>query len=73
MDGAERGLDPGEPLQQDPAAPGDEERADHGIERLPVSLDNNHSRPCQEISDGDTCLVSPTICPVATVAPAAAG
>jgi len=39
MDGVERGLDPGEPLQRDPAALGDEERADRGIDRLPPSLD----------------------------------
>ena len=39
MDGVDRNLDPGEPLQRDPAALSDEERADRGIERLPASLD----------------------------------
>jgi len=38
MDGVERGLDPGEPLQQDPGALSEEARADRGIERLPASL-----------------------------------
>ena len=39
MDGVERDLDPGEPLQQDPGALSDGERADRGIDRLPASLD----------------------------------
>ncbi|MFP8953525.1 gamma-glutamylputrescine synthetase [Natrialbaceae archaeon A-arb3/5] len=38
MDGVERELDPGEPLEQDPGALADEERADRDIERLPETL-----------------------------------
>ncbi len=38
MDGVGRELDPGEPLQRDPAALSDGERTDHGIERLPTTL-----------------------------------
>jgi len=39
MDGVERDLDPGEPVQQDPGAMSDAERADRGIERLPATLE----------------------------------
>lgn len=38
MDGVERDLDPGEPLERDPAVLSDDERADRGIERLPATL-----------------------------------
>ena len=38
MDGVERELDPGEPVQRDPAALSDNERTDRGIERLPATL-----------------------------------
>jgi Glutamine synthetase len=38
LDGVERGLDPGEPLNRDPGALSDAERADRGIERLPTTL-----------------------------------
>ena len=49
MDGVERGLDPGEPLQQDPAALADDERADRRIERLPASL----AEALDEFEDSD--------------------
>lgn len=39
LDGVERGLDPGAPLNRDPGTLSDEERADRGIERLPTTLD----------------------------------
>ncbi|MFB6157688.1 MAG: gamma-glutamylputrescine synthetase [Haloferacaceae archaeon] len=39
MDGIERDLDPGDPLDSDPGALDDDERADRGIERLPTTLD----------------------------------
>ncbi|PSP83984.1 glutamine synthetase [Halobacteriales archaeon QS_1_68_17] len=38
MDGIERGLEPGEPLDTDPDALDADERADRGIERLPATL-----------------------------------
>jgi len=38
LDGIERGLDPGEPLNRDPGALTDHERAARGIERLPTTL-----------------------------------
>jgi len=38
MDGVERELELDEPVQQDPAALSDAERADRGIERLPTTL-----------------------------------
>jgi len=37
-DGVERGLDPGEPVQRDPAAIPESEREERGIERLPATL-----------------------------------
>jgi glutamine synthetase len=39
LDGIERGLDPGAPLNRDPGTLSDEERAAQGIERLPTTLD----------------------------------
>ncbi|HEU5101874.1 MAG TPA: glutamine synthetase family protein [Roseiflexaceae bacterium] len=39
LDGVERGLDPGEPTESDPASLSDAERAARGIHRLPASLD----------------------------------
>jgi glutamine synthetase len=38
MDGIERDLDPGDPLDDDPGDLTDDERADRGIERLPATL-----------------------------------
>jgi glutamine synthetase len=38
LDGIERGLDPGEPLNRDPGTLSADERASRGIERLPTSL-----------------------------------
>jgi len=38
LDGVERGLDPGEPLDRDPAALSAAERADRGVERYPETL-----------------------------------
>lgn len=38
MDGVERDLELGEPVQRDPAALSEEERADRGVERLPTTL-----------------------------------
>jgi glutamine synthetase len=38
MDGVERELDPGEPLDTDPGALDEDERASRGIERLPTTL-----------------------------------
>ena len=38
LDGIERDLDPGEPLNRDPGALSDAERADRGVERLPTTL-----------------------------------
>jgi glutamine synthetase len=38
LDGIERGLDPGAPLNRDPGTLSDEERAAQGIERLPTTL-----------------------------------
>ena len=38
MDGVERELDPGNPLQQDPAALSEEELRAHSIDRLPTTL-----------------------------------
>lgn len=38
LDGIERGLDPGAPLNRDPGTLSDEERAAQGIERLPPTL-----------------------------------
>jgi glutamine synthetase len=38
LDGIERGLDPGEPLNRDPGTLSDAERAERGIERLPTTL-----------------------------------
>ncbi|TYT61604.1 gamma-glutamylputrescine synthetase [Natrialba swarupiae] len=38
MDGVERGLDPGEPLDRDPSALSEDERDARGIERLPETL-----------------------------------
>lgn len=39
LDGIERGLDPGEPVEVDPATLSDAERAARGVARLPDSLD----------------------------------
>ncbi|MFB6102835.1 MAG: glutamine synthetase family protein [Haloplanus sp.] len=39
LDGIERGLDPGGPLNRDPGTLDDDERAARGIERLPTTLD----------------------------------
>jgi glutamine synthetase len=39
LDGVERGLEPGEPTDVDPATLSDEERAARGLRRLPASLD----------------------------------
>ncbi|MFB6195258.1 MAG: gamma-glutamylputrescine synthetase [Haloplanus sp.] len=39
MDGIERSLDPGEPLNRDPDTLDEAERASRGIERLPTTLD----------------------------------
>jgi glutamine synthetase len=39
LDGIERGLDPGEPLDRDPGTLDGAERADRGIERLPTTLE----------------------------------
>ncbi|ERG88269.1 MAG: glutamine synthetase [halophilic archaeon J07HX5] len=39
MDGIDRELDPGEPLNRDPSTVDDETLAERGIERLPTSLD----------------------------------
>jgi glutamine synthetase len=49
MDGVDRGLDPGEPLERDPAALSDDERADRGIERLPATL----AAALDELEDDD--------------------
>jgi len=38
LDGIERGLDPGTPLNRDPGTLTDEERAAQGVERLPTTL-----------------------------------
>ncbi len=38
MDGVERGLEPGDPLEVDPAELSESERAERGIERLPATL-----------------------------------
>jgi glutamine synthetase len=39
MDGIERGLDPGAPLDRDPSALDDDDREARGIDRLPTTLD----------------------------------
>lgn len=39
LEGIERALDPGEPLNQDPSNLSEDERAARGIDRLPTTLD----------------------------------
>jgi Glutamine synthetase len=39
LDGVERGLDPGEPLNRDPSTLDEDERLARGVERLPAALD----------------------------------
>ncbi len=39
LDGVERGLDPGEPLNRDPSTLEEDERLARGVERLPTALD----------------------------------
>jgi glutamine synthetase len=49
LDGIERELDPGEPLNQDPANLSEDERAARGIDRLPTTL----AEALDELADDD--------------------